>query len=329
MSNMNYDISNAPNIPERCPTGNSELQLIRRKHRNLASTGCTKEFCQAGRAVHTDEPRIGVNRSLDVVQKEATDFLQDLHEDGFFKDEETYSARLKAVLSEISGSAERGLWDHNTGGRLGGHWYQTTAELHFGIKRAWRNARKCIGRNHYEELKLCDLRSVTSSKEMVKTLIASAIQAFNNGRIEPTVFVFAPRINGSRGPMILNHQLLDYAGYEMDDGSILGDPSNAALTKAMIEMGWKPPSERGRWDLLPLVAMAEGDKPAMMEIPPPLSNRVPIRHPQHPEAFQKLDLNWKVAPILTRLGFDIGGNQYTAAPFMGWSVFTPISKDLL
>ncbi|MDI1486498.1 MAG: hypothetical protein OHK93_005728 [Ramalina farinacea] len=264
-------------------------------------------------------PKSRLNR-LDVVQKEATDFLLDLREDGFFKDEETYSARLKTVLSEISGSAEGVVWDHKTGARLGDNWYQTTAELEFGIKRAWRNARKCIGRNHYQELKLCDLRSVTSSKEMAETLIASAIQAFNNGRIEPTVFVFAPRKNGSRGPMILNNQLLDYGGYEMDDGSILGDPSNVVLTKAMIEMGWTPPSERGRWDLLPLVAMAEGDEPAMIEIPPPLSDHVPIRHPHHPEAFQKLDLNWKVAPILTRLGFDIGGVQYTAAPFMGWFV---------
>ena len=329
VSDMNLDISTAPKIPEGCPTGNAELELIRRTHRNLASTGCTKDFCQAGKAIHTDEPRVGVNRTLDVVQREATDFLQDLREDGFFKDEEAYSTRLETVLAEISGTTEGVLWDRKTGARLGGNWYQTTAELEFGIKRAWRNARKCIGRNHYQELKLCDLRSVTSSKEMVKTLIASAVQAFNNGRIEPTVFVFAPRKNGSRGPMIVNNQLLDYSGYEMDDGSILGDPSNVVLTKAMIEMGWTPPSERGRWDLLPLVAMAEGDEPVMMEIPPPLSNRVPIRHPHHPEAFQKLDLNWKVAPVLTRLGFDIGGVQYTAAPFMGWLVSTHISKDPL
>ena len=329
MSSMNHNTIIAPNKVEGCPAGIAELELIRRKVRNLASTGCTKEFCQAGRAVHTDEPRIGVNRSLDVAQKEASDFLQDLQEDGFFKDEEAYSARLKTVLSEISGGAEGVLWDHKTGGRLGGSWYQTTAELEFGIKRAWRNARKCIGRNHYQELKLCDLRSVTSSKEMVMTLIESAIQAFDNGRIQPTVFVFAPRNNTGRGPIILNHQLLDYAGYELDDGSILGDPSSIALTKAMIEMGWTPPSQRGRWDLLPLVAMAEGDEPAMMEIPPPLSNHVPIRHPHHQEAFQKLDLNWKVAPILTRFGFDIGGNQYTAAPFIGWLVSTYASKSPL
>lgn len=324
---MNKPTSTAPNKLEGCPAGTAELELIRRKHRNLASTGCTKDFCQAGRAVHTDEPRVGVNRTLDVVQKEATDFLQDLYEDGFFKDWGTFNARLQTVLSEISGSAEGVLRDHKTERRLGGNWYQTTGELDFGIKRAWRNARKCIGRNHYQELKLCDLRSVTSSKEMAEKLIASAIQAFNDGRIQPTVFVFAPRVNGSRGPVFLNHQLLDYAGYEVEDGSILGDPSNVTLTKAMIEMGWTPPSKRGRWDLLPLVAMAEGDKPAMMKIPAPLSEPVSIRHPDHLEAFQKLDLNWKVAPILTRLGFDIGGVQYTAAPFMGWLVPTYASND--
>lgn len=36
---------------------NPELERIRRKHTMLASTGCTRDFCQAGRMIHTDEPR--------------------------------------------------------------------------------------------------------------------------------------------------------------------------------------------------------------------------------------------------------------------------------
>ena len=36
---------------------NPELERIRSKHTILASTGCTRDFCQSGRMTHTDEPR--------------------------------------------------------------------------------------------------------------------------------------------------------------------------------------------------------------------------------------------------------------------------------
>ena len=36
---------------------NPELERIRNKHTILASTGCTRDFCQSGRMTHTDEPR--------------------------------------------------------------------------------------------------------------------------------------------------------------------------------------------------------------------------------------------------------------------------------
>lgn len=42
--------------PSRCPL-DPEIERIRNKHPILASTGCTKEFCQSGRMTHTDEPR--------------------------------------------------------------------------------------------------------------------------------------------------------------------------------------------------------------------------------------------------------------------------------
>ena len=316
---MHYSSNNSVATATTCPFATVEQQRIKEQHRVLASTGCTKDFCQAGRAVHTDEPRVGENRGIESVRREATEFLRDLYEAGFFSDQQAYETRLQAVLSEILGSSIEGIArGDKTVSRLGGIWSQTYEELEFGIKRAWRNSRKCIGRNHYQELKLCDLRSVTSSIAMAEELLRSLLEVFNNGRIEPTVFVFPPRANNSRGPMVLNEQVLDFAGYELDDGTILGDPSNIGLTKVMIELGWKPPQTRTRWDLLPLVTMAEGDSPAMMEVPAPISDLVSIRHPQYVEAFSRLDLKWKPAPALTRLGFDIGGCQYTAAPFIGW-----------
>ncbi|KAL8684985.1 MAG: hypothetical protein Q9218_008039 [Villophora microphyllina] len=129
--------------------------------------------------------------------------------------------------------------------------------------------------------------------------------------------------------MIWNHQILEFAGYEMDDGSILGDPASAELTKAIFALGWKSPNPRSRWDLLPLVVMADNDVPVMVEIPSDLGRLVAIRHPRYRDAFEKLDLKWVAAPALTRLGFDIGGVQYTAAPFIGWFMDAEIGvRDL-
>jgi len=129
--------------------------------------------------------------------------------------------------------------------------------------------------------------------------------------------------------MIWNHQLLEFAGYEMENGSILGDPMSAALTRAIIGLGWEPPSPKGRWDVLPLVVMADNDVPVMIEIPPDLRELVKIRHPRYNAEFEKLDLKWVAFPALTRLGFDIGGVQYTAAPFIGWFMDAEIGvRDL-
>lgn len=149
-------------------------------------------------------------------------------------------------------------------------------------------------------------------------LIKGVSKAFNNGNIQPTVFVFPPRTANSTGPMVLNHQVLAFAGYEAVDGSILGDPASVQLTKEIINLGWVPPERRSRWDLLPIVTMAEGDLPVIAELPLDLCKLVEIRHPRYNTEFERLDLKWVAFPALTRLGFDVGGVQYTAAPFIGW-----------
>lgn len=66
--------------------------------------------------------------------------------------------------------------------------------------------------------------------------------------------------------------------------------------------------------------MAEGDEPYVTPIPESLFPLVQIRHPnpQYSLAFEKLGLRWVPAPALSQLGFDIGGVQYTATPFIGW-----------
>lgn len=131
--------------------------------------------------------------------------------------------------------------------------------------------------------------------------------------------------------MVWNQQLLAFAGYRQPDGSILGDPVNVSLTDAIISIGWKPPMLRTRWDLLPLVTMMDGDEPYITPIPEDLFPLVQIRHPrkEYSLAFEKLGLRWVPAPALSQLGFDIGGVQYTAAPFIGWFMDAEIGvRDL-
>ena len=118
--------------------------------------------------------------------------------------------------------------------------------------------------------------------------------------------------------MIWNGQVLSFAGYELDNGSVLGDPSSRELTKAIIDLGWTPPEPKSKWDLLPIVTMADDDVPVIAELPPDLRKVVEIRHPQYGTEFEKLDLKWVAFPALSKLGFDIGGVQYTATPFIGW-----------
>jgi len=136
-----------------CPIA-MEFQQARDHHPVLASTGCTRTFCQAGRAAHTDEPRIGENRALEVMEQEAEGFLQELHQEQLFDSDEAFAHRLDSVLAEIRAGVSEGLIrEGKQHGKIGGNWQQTPAELEFGLRRAWRNARKCIMRSHCEELK--------------------------------------------------------------------------------------------------------------------------------------------------------------------------------
>ncbi|KAL9123037.1 MAG: hypothetical protein Q9187_000409 [Circinaria calcarea] len=137
----------------RCPIWTTEFQRVRENHATLASTGCTKQFCQAGRAVHTDEPRVGENRALHVVEQEAEEFLRELHRERFFDSDEKFEERLKHVRDEIrAGAVEAIVREDGLRAKVGGNWIQTPQELQFGFRRAWRNSRKCIMRSHCEEL---------------------------------------------------------------------------------------------------------------------------------------------------------------------------------
>ncbi|KAL8840981.1 MAG: hypothetical protein Q9176_003553 [Flavoplaca citrina] len=137
----------------RCPAM-AEFYQAKSNHPVLASTGCTRDFCQAGRAAHTDEPRVGENRALKVIEREAEGFLRELYQEGFFDNNKAFEVRLDSVLAEIRSGVHDGIIrESKEKGTVGGVWQQTSAELEFGVRRAWRNARKCIMRSHSDELK--------------------------------------------------------------------------------------------------------------------------------------------------------------------------------
>jgi hypothetical protein len=130
-----------------------EFQKIVKDNPVLTSTGCTREFCQAGRMIHSDEPRVGETRALEVVKEEASAFLWQLLKEGVYT-EEQYTARRNEVLNSLEASAvvEPMLVDGvKTVGKTA-TWTQTSQELQRGLQLAWKNSRKCIMRSHFKEL---------------------------------------------------------------------------------------------------------------------------------------------------------------------------------
>ncbi|KAF2206485.1 hypothetical protein CERZMDRAFT_27893, partial [Cercospora zeae-maydis SCOH1-5] len=168
----------------------------------LRSTACNEEFCQAGRMIKTEEPRVGQDRSIGKVQDEAIDFLRQLHRDGVIETADQLTARREDVLQQLRKSSRFIA----TTGRLpnkahdgtasttrkqnmlvGGSWWQTYVELQHGLRLAWQNSSKCIMRSESSTLELCDLRHITTSREMGRALVENMKKAFNNGTIAPTV----------------------------------------------------------------------------------------------------------------------------------------------
>lgn len=130
-----------------------EFQTIIKNNPVLASTGCTPQFCQAGRLIHSDEPRVGETRPLEVVKQEALGFLSQLRQEGVYT-EDQYTARHLDVLKALKESEvlEPMMVDGvKTVGKTA-TWTQTSEELLHGIRIAWKNSRKCIMRSHYKEL---------------------------------------------------------------------------------------------------------------------------------------------------------------------------------
>uniref|UniRef100_A0A8C3CRQ2 Nitric oxide synthase n=1 Tax=Cairina moschata TaxID=8855 RepID=A0A8C3CRQ2_CAIMO len=219
---------------------------------------------------------------------------------------EEHLARLEAVTKEIETT---------------GTYHLTQDELIFAAKQAWRNAPRCIGRIQWSNLQVFDARDCKTAKEMFEHICRHVQYATNNGNIRSAITIFPQRTDGKHDFRVWNSQLIRYAGYQMPDGSVLGDPASVEFTKLCIELGWKP--KYGRFDVVPLILQANGQDPEIFEFPPEIILEVPMEHPKY-EWFKELDLKWYALPAVANMLLEVGGLEFTACPFNGWYMGTEI-----
>lgn len=240
--------------------------------------------------------------------RKAIDFLTEAYSE-IGSDHHTV-ARKDAVLDEIART---------------GTWTPTTEELTIGTKIAWRNSNRCIGRLFWKSLKVLDARDKNTDEEIFAALEHHLDYAFNAGEVRSVITVFRPKAIGETlGPRILNHQLVRFAGYPAQSGSSLtGDPAELDFTGYCRELGWR--GNGSSFDILPLVIRWPGRRDAWRQ--PKIDPRflISLEHPDY-EWFKELRLQWYAVPIISDMLLEIGGIEFTAAPFNGWYMETEIGS---
>ncbi|UII54210.1 nitric oxide synthase oxygenase [Cytobacillus spongiae] len=201
-----------------------------------------------------------------------------------------------------------------------GEYEHTYEELAHGAKMAWRNSNRCIGRLFWDRLTVFDQRHLDSEEAIMEALLHHLDFATNGGRIRPTISIFKPKSANGGHARILNHQLIRYAGYELENG-IMGDPHSIDFTRKCQELGWS--GQGTHFDVLPIMIQLDGKTPRIFNIPSEKILEVPIHHPEFPW-FEDLHLKWYAVPLISDMRLEIGGIHYTAAPFNGWYMGTEI-----
>lgn len=240
-------------------------------------------------------------------------------------------AFVRTIAQELSWSEEtlrKRVSDIELEVRATGTYSHSYEELVLGAQLAWRNSAKCIGRIQWSNMVVRDRREVTHPDAMFREMLEHLQSATAGGNIEIVMTAFRPRRPGERwGPRLWNQQLVRYACYQEPNGSLLGDPANLTLTKAIMDLGWEPPSPRGAFDLLPLVIQVPGKQPRLYPVPPEAVLEVPIGHPSIP-GIAALGLKWCAVPAISSFRLTLGGVDYTCAPFNGWFMGTEIARNL-
>ena len=122
----------------------------------------------------------------------------------------------------------------------------TSDELVWGARMAWRNAPRCPARVIWKKLTVFDKRHIDDAEGMFKvdffhTLIFNLLffkailehleYSNNGGNIRPAITVFRQREPGKKDPRVWNGLMCQFAAYEADDGSIIGDPAALGITQ--------------------------------------------------------------------------------------------------
>nr|WP_318247332.1 nitric oxide synthase oxygenase [Halobacillus litoralis] len=233
--------------------------------------------------------------------QEAESFIRQYYKENELPDVEE---RLSDVKKQIE---DTGTYQH------------TYHELVYGAKVAWRNSNRCIGRLFWENLNVFDHREVDDEEAIYHALLEHIDFATNKGRIRSTISIFRPKVE-EKEIRIWNHQLVRYAGYE-EDGVVTGDPASVEFTRMCQKLGWE--GEGGSFDVLPLVIQIDHHEPKWFNIPSEKVMEVPLRHPEY-DWFDDLEFKWYAVPFISDMQLEIGGVEYTAAPFNGWYMGTEI-----
>nr|XP_055056042.1 nitric oxide synthase 2a, inducible [Misgurnus anguillicaudatus] len=277
-------------------------------HRAVQNTPCNSKTCE-GSIMNPKSlmrgPSNNTRASGDILAQ-AVDFIDQYYKSFKIPNPTEHQARVERVSLEIT---------------LTGSYTLTADELAFGAKQAWRNAPRCIGRIQWTNLQVFDARQCKTAEDMFHAMCNHLKYSTNGGNVRSAITVFPKRTDGDHDFRVWNGQLIKYAGYQMEDGHVIGDPSSVDFTQVCIQLGWKP--KYGRFDVLPLVLQANGEDPELFDIPQDLILEVPMEHPQF-EWFKDLNLKWYAIPAVANMLMEIGGQEFTACPFNGWYMGTEI-----
>lgn len=155
-SSIGIHVSQCPGSLGAYRDANEELKLIRSAHSTLTQIGCDSSFCQSGRANKLSEFRIGRDRPSSEVKDEAEKFLRECRDMNVIDSDKLLYQRIGEALSQIEGDLARietvrsdtcSVEDN-----IGGTWEQGYHELEYGIRAAWKNAKRCIMRSEHSRL---------------------------------------------------------------------------------------------------------------------------------------------------------------------------------
>lgn len=115
-----------------------------------------------------------------------------------------------------------------------GRYDLTINELEFACKIAWRNSARCIGRISWSKIHLFDGRHCTTTKEMFDIICDQLRYATNNGNLRAAITVFRQRVKEKHDIRIWNTQLINYAGYQLNETETIGDKAQIEFTKVIF-----------------------------------------------------------------------------------------------